>query len=103
MTVRERNIQLPLDQIQDFCRRNPIQKLSLFGSVLRDDFQDRSDVDFLVEFLPGSRMTYFSMADMESELESIVHRKVDLRTPQEIHERFRQRVLDSAEIIYAAD
>ena len=42
------------DAIADFCRRHHIRKLSLFGSVLRDDFRPDSDVDVLVEFEPGS-------------------------------------------------
>ncbi|HUO09118.1 MAG TPA: nucleotidyltransferase family protein [Phycisphaerae bacterium] len=101
MTTRERNIALPMEQILAFCRRHPIRKLSLFGSVLREDFGEGSDVDLLVAFLPHARVTYFTMADMEVELASILGRKVDLRTAEEIHQRFRQQVLESAELLYA--
>ena len=58
------DIQLPRDEIADFCRRNHIRRLSLFGSVLRDDFRPDSDVDVLVEFepdhIPG--FAFFAMA-----------------------------------------
>ena len=49
-----RQIEIPEDKIADFCRRNNIRKLSLFGSVLREDFGPQSDVDVLVDFEPGS-------------------------------------------------
>lgn len=92
------------DKLAEFCQRNHIRKLSLFGSVLRDDFADQSDVDFLVEFLPGSRTTYFDLARMERELSELVQgRKIDLRTPAELSKYFRQEVLDTALVQYVQD
>jgi uncharacterized protein len=93
-------INLPYEEIVEFCHRHPIAKLSLFGSVLRDDFGPESDVDMLVEFIPESRITYFDLAGMELELTEMVGRKVDLRTPKELSRYFRQKVLDSAQTIY---
>ncbi len=93
-------IELPFDQIEAFCRRNPIRKLSLFGSILRDDFQPESDVDMLVEFTPGAKVGYFDLARMEIELTEIVGRKVDLRTPAELSQYFRQKVINTAQVIY---
>ncbi|WP_421656427.1 nucleotidyltransferase family protein [Leptothermofonsia sp. ETS-13] len=61
-------IELPLDQIEAVCRRNPIRPLSLFGSILRDDFQPENDMDRLVEFTPGAKVGYFDLAVMEIEL-----------------------------------
>ena len=89
-------------QIEEFCRRNHIQKLSLFGSVLRDDFGSDSDVDVLVEFEPGFRIGIIGLAHLESELSVIVRREVDLRTPQELSRYFRDKVLSDAEVQYAA-
>ncbi len=83
-----------------FCERHAIRKLSLFGSVLRDDFGPASDVDVLVEFVPGTRVTLLTLAGMEIKLTEIVGRKVDLRTLGEISPYIRQRVLDSSEVIY---
>ena len=57
---------IPKDEIAAFCRRHHIRKLSLFGSVLRDDFRPDSDVDVLVEFEPG-HMVGFGIIDMEEE------------------------------------
>lgn len=100
MTVREKNLTLPLEEIRAFCRRNPIQKLSLFGSVLRDDFTDKSDVDFLVELLPDAPVGLFKFLDMQFELQDMIGRTTDLRTIENFPTRMQPHVLESAETIY---
>jgi uncharacterized protein len=87
-------------EIAAFCQRHHIRKLALFGSVLRDDFRPDSDVDVLVEFAPEARITLFDMVDLEQELTAIIGRRVDLRTPGDLSRYFRQRVLDTAEVLY---
>jgi len=94
-------IEVPRDRISEFCKRNHIRKLSLFGSVLRGDFGENSDVDVLIEFESGHGTGFFGLARMERELSSIFGRKVDLRTPQELSKYFRDEVLSQAEIQYA--
>jgi predicted nucleotidyltransferase len=94
-------IVVPRDRISEFCKRNHIRKLSLFGSVLRGDFRENSDVDVLIEFESGHGTGFFGLARMERELSSILGRKVDLRTPQELSKYFRDEVLSQAEIQYA--
>lgn len=94
------HIELPLDRLEAFCLRYPIRRLSLFGSVLRDDFGPDSDVDVLVEFEPEARLTYLDLAHMERELGEILGRPVDLREPEELSRYFRQRVLDAAVLVY---
>jgi len=102
MTLMTRiHIPIPPNEIDSFCRRNHIRKLSFFGSVLRDDFSPASDVDVLVEFKPDQPVGFFRLAEMEMELSNILGRKVDLRTPAELSRYFRQDVLDSAEVQYA--
>ncbi len=103
MTLRERNIQLPLEQIREFCRRNPIRKLSLFGSVLRDDFAENSDVDFLVEFLPDRTPGLIRLLGMRDQLQDLIGRTADLRTPLEFNDRLRREIQNQAETIYAAE
>lgn len=94
-------ITIPKEKLVEFCQQNHIRKLSLFGSVLRDDFTSESDVDFLVEFLPDVRVTYFDLVRMERELSGILNgKKVDLRTPAELSRYFRQEVLDTALVQY---
>lgn len=94
-------IAIDRDQIAAFCQRNHIRKLSLFGSVLRDDFRPESDVDVLVEYEPEAPVGLFEMARMERELSGILGRKVDLRTPEDLSRYFRQDVLEAAEVQFA--
>ena len=96
------SLDLPAGRIATFCKDLGIARLSLFGSALRDDFRPDSDLDLLVEFLPGSGASLLDMAAMESELSTLVGRKVDLRTPAELSRYFRDDVLRHCERLYAA-
>ena len=89
-------IEIPREKVAEFCRRYRIRKLSLFGSVLREDFQDESDVDVLVEFEPGAKVGLITFAGMELELSEILGRKVDLRTPAELSRYIRDQILMEA-------
>lgn len=93
---------LDRERIAEFCRRNHIRKLSLFGSILRKDFRVDSDVDVLVEFEPGYRVGLIRMAAMENDLSRMIGRKVDMRTPQDLSRYFRDKVVSSAEVQYVA-
>jgi uncharacterized protein len=89
-------------RIAAFCRRNHIRRLALYGSALRDDFRPDSDIDVLVEFVPGLEPGLLGMARMERELSAVFGgRKVDLRTPEDLSRYFRQDVLRQAEVQYA--
>jgi len=95
-------ITVPKSKIAEFCRRNQIRKLALFGSVLRSDFAPGSDVDVLVEFAPGRSVGFFELYDLEQELSEIfAGRKVDLNTPQCLSKYFRDEVVAEAEVEYA--
>ena len=88
--------------IEEFCRRNRIRRLALFGSVLRDDFTPDSDVDMLVEFEEGARVSLFDLERMQIELSEALGRKVDLNTPGSLSKYFRDEVLAEAETLYVA-
>lgn len=95
------NMKIPRRKIAGFCRRHHIQKFSLFGSVLREDFGPDSDVDVLVEFLPGCTPGYFGLYDMEKELSALLGgRKADIRTAQDISRYFRDQVIREASVQY---
>lgn len=94
-------IDIPKERIAEFCRRNHIRRLALFGSVLRDDFTPDSDVDVLVEFEPGTRIGW-RFFGLEQELSEILGRKVDLNTPGFLSKYFRDEVLAEAEVQYDA-
>ena len=95
------DISLPRDRLDEFCRRNHLAKLSLVGSVLREDFGPNSDVDVLVEFEEGHTPGLFGLARMEEELSEQFSRKVDLRTPQDLSRYFQDEVMESAAVQYA--
>ncbi|MCA3005620.1 MAG: nucleotidyltransferase family protein [bacterium] len=99
--MREIPIAIPMDRIAEFCQRNGIRRLALFGSVLRDDFTPQSDVDVLVEFEPGRTpgLQFFALQD---ELSEMLGRAVDLNTPQCLSKYFRNEVLREARSLYVA-
>jgi len=94
------HLELPLDKIRAFCEKHPIRKLSLFGSVLREDFNDESDVDVLVELFSNAGIGFFELVAMQFELTDIIGREVDLRTPQDLSRYFRKQVVDEALLLY---
>ncbi|MFA6133333.1 MAG: nucleotidyltransferase family protein [Phycisphaerae bacterium] len=100
--MEKSRIDIPKERVADFCRRNHIRRLALFGSVLRDDFGPASDVDVLVEFDADARVGLLRLAGMEIELGEILGRKVDLNTPGFLSDYFRAQVLAEAQVQYDA-
>jgi predicted nucleotidyltransferase len=94
-------VEIDKGKIAEFCRRHHIRKLAFFGSALRDDFSDDSDLDVLVEFeeghVPG--LAFFAM---EEELSELLGRKVDLNTAGFLSPYFRDEVAENAEVQYLA-
>jgi uncharacterized protein len=86
--------------IAEFCQRHFIRRLALFGSVLRGDFRDDSDVDVLTEFEAGRVVGLIRLAGIERELSSILGRKADLRTAADLSRYFRDEVVRTAEVLY---
>lgn len=87
-------------RIAEFCRSHHIRKLSLFGSVLRDDFRPDSDIDVLVTFEPG-QVVGLRIVDIEDELAQLLGRRVDLVSEKYLNHRIRDIVLSAAEVQYA--
>jgi len=100
--VIQRQIHFPISEINQVCQRYRVRELALFGSALRDDFSDASDIDLLVEFDPEARVSFITLARMQRELSALLHRRVDLVPKRGLKPRIRQSVLDSAEVVYAA-
>jgi predicted nucleotidyltransferase len=90
------------DQIAAFCRRNGIVKLSLFGSILRDDFSPNSDIDVLVEFGPSGTPSLLDLGGMVMELTTMFGRQVDLKTWGFLSDGVRRRVEQERQVQYAA-
>jgi hypothetical protein len=104
MSFSEVSAKLPIpidrERIAEFCRARGIRKLTLFGSVLRDDFDPaRSDVDVLAELLPTARPGW-KFFGWHEDLAPILGRKVDLHTPNSLSKYFRDEVLREAVAVY---
>lgn len=101
----EARLGVPLQTLTDFCQRHHIAELSVFGSILRDDFKPTSDVDFLVTFASDARIGLLEFNQIEESLKELLHREVDLVSKRAIENSEnwirRQNILGSAEVIYA--
>ena len=97
-------IALPMEKITEFCNHWQVIELSLFGSVLRDDFRPDSDVDVMVQFHPDAHPKFSTLDQMETELKTIFHRDIDLITRDGIQSSHnylrRHEILSSAQVIY---
>lgn len=97
------HIPIPLDRLTDFCHKWQIAELSLFGSILRDDFRPDSDVDILVVFNPGVNHQLEAWIEMENELRAIFGREIDLVERRLIVNPFRRHhILTNRQVLYAA-
>ena len=98
-------IDLNSNAIRDFCRKWKIRELSVFGSILRDDFRPDSDVDFLVEHEADAQWDLFDSLHMEEELAELVGRPVDIvdRYAAETSQNrfFKKEILSTAEPVFA--
>lgn len=91
---------MPKEALIAFCERNHIRRLSVFGSAIRGELRAESDLDILVEFEPDHTPGLFSVIRMEMELSETLGRKVDLRTPDDLSQYFRDEVMANAELQY---
>ena len=102
MVVRA-HIDLPMQQIEEFCRKYGIEEFSLFGSVLRDDFGPDSDVDVMLKFKLGHGFTFENTPQIYADLEAIFARPVDVVEKGQIQNPFRRHaIMSSYRVVYAA-
>ena len=99
-------VELPMERIGQFCRRWKIKELWLFGSVLRGDYEARSDVDLMARFAPDTRMSLLDLLRAQNELSDMLGRPVDLVLREDIERSEnwirRKDILESAREIYVA-
>ena len=94
---------IPKETLEEVCRRWMIRELSLFGSVLRDDFRPDSDIDVLVVFDPSAQWSLLDLVDLQRELGQLFGRPVDLVEKSALRNPFRrQSILATREVVYAA-
>lgn len=101
--VAEPRIAVPMDRIKAFCAKWQVREFALFGSVLRDDFGPRSDVDVVVSFQPQAAWSLWDLSEMEDELEAVFGRPVDLIEKEGLRNPFRRHeILTTRKVFYAA-
>lgn len=100
--MKNKNIQIPVEKLADFCRRWKITELALFGSVIQHNFGPNSDIDILVTFARDTHYSLFDLAQMQIELREIFGREVDLIEKASLRNPFRRsHILKNLEIVYA--
>ncbi|MEK7993725.1 MAG: nucleotidyltransferase domain-containing protein [Planctomycetota bacterium] len=87
---------IPESRVSELCRQRKVRGLSLFGSVLRDDFSPSSDVDVLVSFDPAAAWTLWDLMEVKEKLEGLFGREA-LRNPWR-----KRQILSTYEVVYAA-
>jgi len=88
------------EELKYFCKANRIKKLSLFGSYLKNTFNENSDIDLLAEFDEDTGYGLLDLSRMERELSEIIGKKVDLRTANELSRYFRDTIVKEAKVKY---
>jgi len=100
------NVDIPKNQLADFCRRWLISEFALFGSAIRDDFDADSDLDILVTFAPGADWSLLDHFQMEQELAKLLKRKIDLFNKHAVEQNHnwirRREILNTAKTIYVS-
>jgi predicted nucleotidyltransferase len=94
-------IDIPKEQLRDFCRKWKVTEFALFGSVTRDDFRPDSDVDVMVRFAGDAQWSLFDIVTMENQLGEIFDRPVDLCEREAIEEsrnRYRRESILSGAV-----
>jgi predicted nucleotidyltransferase len=101
--MQKNGIFLDYKDIVFLCKKYGINELSIFGSSIRDDFTQDSDVDILVSFDKTSEITLFDIMDLEKEFSQLLKRDVDIVEKESLKNPIRKnRILSTREIIYAA-
>jgi predicted nucleotidyltransferase len=91
------------EEIRSFCRRWQVREMSLFGSVLREDFGPASDVDVLVSFEEDAPWSLWDLTTMQDELATLFGRRVDLVEREGLRNPYRRnRILSTRKVIYVA-
>ncbi|MDR2719069.1 MAG: nucleotidyltransferase domain-containing protein [Treponema sp.] len=101
--MQKNGIFLDYNDIVILCKKYGVNELSIFGSSIRDDFTQNSDVDILVSFGKTSEITLFDIMDLEKEFSQVFKRNVDIVEKESLKNPIRKnRILSTREIIYAA-
>ena len=101
--LQKNGIFLNYNDVLHLCKKYHIIELSIFGSSIRDDFTQKSDVDILVSFDNNSEIDLFDIIELENEFSKLLNKEVDVVEKESLKNPIRRnRILSTREIIYAA-
>jgi len=101
--MQKNGISIDEKTIYDIVSRYKVQELSVFGSCIREDFNENSDVDLIIVFKESREISLFDLMDIQEFFESKFSRKVDLVEPEGLRNPIRKKsILESKEILYVA-
>ena len=99
--MHKNGIRFSQDDLIRLCHKYKIRELSIFGSAIREDFHQKSDVDFLVSFEKDSGLTLFDLVDLKEDFSELLHRDVDIVEKEGLTNPIRKRIiLSTAEVVY---
>ena len=102
--IIHQRLKLSQEDITNICEEWNIRKLSLFGSILRDDFNENSDIDLLIQFEPDARQGLLMLAKLKHHLEDMTQRSVDVVVQESVENSEnwirKQEILNTAQVIY---
>jgi len=91
--------ELKTEQIEELCKVNKVKSLFAFGSVIRDDFNKKSDIDLIVDFDEADPFKYADLYfNLKSNLEKILKRQVDLLEERSIRNKFFRQQLENTKV-----
>jgi len=79
-------------QISDVLKKHDVKRSSLFGSIVRGELTETSDIDILIEFKGNKSL--MDLASLKIDLEGILHRKVDVLTYDSLHPLLKKQILE---------
>lgn len=101
--LKKNGIYISYKDIDDLCVKYQIIELAVFGSSIRADFSESSDIDFLVTFRPNAKISLFDIMDLEAELKEKFNRDIDVVEKDALRNPYRRKnILETSEIVYAA-
>jgi len=101
--LEKNGVFLKYNDVVHLCKKYSIVELSLFGSSIRDDFTQNSDVDILVSFDQNATISLFDIIELENEFSRLLHREVDIVEKESLKNPIRKnKILSTREILYVA-
>ena len=102
--MKVENIEIPIEKIKSLCQKYHINKFALFGSVMRNDFNQNSDIDVLVEFNPEYIPGFIKLYQIQEEISQLFNgREIDLVTPKFLNYQIKDKILAEMEVCYVAE